>query len=94
MAILTKNRGRFCENLSRIYFRTKKEEIQYLFSRKFTQIQVLRENARKFVRAKISTNNGVYLKTCGAAGGSLNAEVKWRKEAGESIFHDWGVSKG
>ena len=32
------------------------EEIQYLFSRNFAQIQVLRENARKFVRAKISTN--------------------------------------
>ena len=31
-------------------------EIQYLFSRNFAQIQVLRENAQKFVRAKISTN--------------------------------------
>ena len=37
-------------------------EIQCLFSRNFPQIQVLRENAQKFVRAKISimsyTQNG------------------------------------
>ena len=32
------------------------EEIQYLISRNFAQIQVLRKNARKFVHAKISTN--------------------------------------
>ena len=34
----------------------KSVEIRYLFSRNFAQIEVLRENAREFVRAKISTN--------------------------------------
>ena len=38
------------------FFMGKSEEIQYLFSRNFAQIQVLRGNARKLVRAKISTN--------------------------------------
>ena len=33
----------------------KSVEIQYLFSRDFAQIQHLRENVRKYVRAKIST---------------------------------------
>ena len=49
MAIQTKNRRRFCENLSR-----KSVEIQYLFSHNFAQIQVLRENlsARKFLRIR------------------------------------------
>ena len=54
MAILTKNRGRFFENLSRIFFMGKSEEIQYLFSRKFRFCAKMHENlyARKFLRIK------------------------------------------
>ena len=59
MAILTKNRGKvsrkFISDFISIisdFFVRKREEIQYIFA----QFQVLRDNARKFVCAKISTN--------------------------------------
>ena len=56
MAIQTKNKGYVLRKYISDIFVRKSEEIQYLFSRNFAHIQVLRENARKFVRAKISTN--------------------------------------
>ena len=37
-------------------FVCRSEEIPYLFLRNFAPIQVLRENGREFVRAKIFTN--------------------------------------
>ena len=49
MVIPTENRGRFCENLSRIYFHAQKCSNSVLIFAQF------RANA-KFVRSKISTN--------------------------------------